>query len=453
MWGNLAKAAISLLPKEVKEKIAKHGAAIVISILALPALILFVLFNPFSSSSESDEIYLRQLNGMACGQHAFYLDEVRLFEYSLLSYVPSISLEDENQISQRLRDIYFHKTEYGCVMRDDSTIVDGLKKLGIPELAREKILEDIKQFRFERQKVAPPLERMSVRQNYSVLGLDGTELETSSRANVKAVMDGVVESVGTSYEEIELEVECPPLTPEEIKAGMVQPDVCSEFVELGRTITLKHEMTTGINDDTTYKKEPVTTSYSHLGNVKVSVGQEVKQGDVIASTDENLMFFRMIKNRITIMNPEDYIYLYARMSSEVKAELEGIEMTLPLRTPYTVASRFELYDPFGTGATMHYGMDLAGRENDPIYSATAGKVTKVFYDSIGGNQLWIQTENYTFVYAHMSKTASVRVGQTVALGERVGSMGDTGKVTGVHLHFEIRDRNGRALDPSEIMEF
>ena len=124
-----------------------------------------------------------------------------------------------------------------------------------------------------------------------------------------------------------------------------------------------------------------------------------------------------------------------------------------MQTPYSLAAGFGLYDPFGDGGTMHYGVDLAGKRNDPIYSATAGTVTKVFYDSTGGNQIWIQSGKYTFVYAHMSKKAIPHVGDSVSIGTQIGTMGDTGKVTGVHLHFEIRDASGTSLDPSEILDF
>ena len=52
----------------------------------------------------------------------------------------------------------------------------------------------------------------------------------------------------------------------------------------------------------------------------------------------------------------------------------------------------------------------------------------------------------------MNEKAMVNVGNTVSIGEQIGRMGDTGKVTGVHLHFEIRDSTGNVIDPREILD-
>ena len=52
----------------------------------------------------------------------------------------------------------------------------------------------------------------------------------------------------------------------------------------------------------------------------------------------------------------------------------------------------------------------------------------------------------------MNEKAMVNVGNTVSIGEQIGMMGDTGKVTGVHLHFEIRDPAGNVIDPREILD-
>lgn len=454
MLAEIAKAAVALLPEDIKKKGAEGIKAIVVSLFMLPILLLFVLFNPSSSSSEAD-VYSTQLKAIGCGQHDFYLDEVRLYERYLFEYSDlEISIENASEVKDRLKKIYFDKSLFGCSMRDDNTILEILNKdYKLPVKNNEALLEDLNQLRFKREKVQPPLKMIAVRQNYSVLGLDGIELETSSRATVLASLSGTVEAIEYLDEEIELEVECPPLTEEEIEAGEEEPEYCSIFVPLGKTVKLKHEFTTGITDDANYKQETIYTSYSHMGNVEVNVGQEINRGDSLGKIEDDLMFFRMKKEDGTIMNPEDYIYLYTKMSSETKAELEGMDIQLPLKTAYSVSAGFGLYDPFGDGGTMHYGVDLAGKRNDPIYSATTGKVIKVFYDSIGGNQLWIQSGNYTFVYAHMNRKAIVYVGDTVSIGTQVGYMGDTGKVTGVHLHFEIRDSSGTSLDPSEILEF
>ncbi len=53
-------------------------------------------------------------------------------------------------------------------------------------------------------------------------------------------------------------------------------------------------------------------------------------------------------------------------------------------------------------------------------------------------------------YAHMSR-ATTRVGQEVAAGDEIGKIGNTGRSTGPHLHFEVHI-NGRAVNPRPFLE-
>ncbi len=453
----LAKIIAALLPERYKKKAGSIAFAIILTCIGIPILLLLVIFNPIGSlDEEQNEIYVTELNSIGCGQHEFYLDEVRLYESYLVNYVEGYSMEDAAEVRERLRSVYFHKGWFSsCVMKDDTTILQILnQEYGLPAELNDAILEDLAQLRFEREKVKPPLRQMGVRQNYGVLDLDGIELTTSVNAEVMAALSGTVESVEYLSEEIELEIECPPPPePEEGEEAEPVPEVCSVFVPLGKTVTIRHEMITGINESADYEKEVIYTQYAHLGETYVHSGDEVNQQDKIARVDGDEMFFRMFYEDGTRINPEDYLYLYYRLSDPQKEELEGIDIQHPLQTPYVLTAGVGIYDPFGTGATMHYGVDMAGNRNDPIYSATSGTVIYSAYNSTGGNQVNIQAENgYIFIYAHMNEKAMVNVGDTVSIGEQIGRMGDTGKVTGVHLHFEIRDPAGNVIDPREILD-
>lgn len=104
----------------------------------------------------------------------------------------------------------------------------------------------------------------------------------------------------------------------------------------------------------------------------------------------------------------------------------------PTLTPYIITS------PYGwRWGTLHDGTDISGTgHGSPIFAANNGVATKVWYDGIGGNQVLIAHSNdyYTW-YAHMSST-SVKAGQTITRGQRIGGMGCTGSAcTGTHLHF------------------
>ena len=91
---------------------------------------------------------------------------------------------------------------------------------------------------------------------------------------------------------------------------------------------------------------------------------------------------------------------------------------------------------------LHEGIDLSnglGKSN-PIYSIANGRVAKVAYDSMGGNQVLIHHningKSYTSWYAHLSKIL-VKEDEVVTKDTIIGYMGATGSATGYHLHLAI----------------
>lgn len=93
-------------------------------------------------------------------------------------------------------------------------------------------------------------------------------------------------------------------------------------------------------------------------------------------------------------------------------------------------------------ARFHTGIDFAPYGSTPanpdLYSVCIGTVVQKTYDSSLGNLVLIQdssTGNY-WRYCHMQSPSPLSVGDNVTLNTIVGVMGDTGNVTGIHLHLE-----------------
>lgn len=107
--------------------------------------------------------------------------------------------------------------------------------------------------------------------------------------------------------------------------------------------------------------------------------------------------------------------------------------------------------PFGPrGASFHDGIDIAAPAGTPIRAIDAGEV--IYSDHLRGygNIVIIRhTGGFVSVYAHNEKNL-VAEGQQVSRGETIARVGSTGRVTGPHLHFEIR-RNNKAEDPLSYM--
>ena len=88
----------------------------------------------------------------------------------------------------------------------------------------------------------------------------------------------------------------------------------------------------------------------------------------------------------------------------------------------------------------HEGIDIAGPKGTPIYSAAAGKVVFSGWGPTGYGKMVIvkHAHHLTTVYAHNSKIL-VNKGMQVKQGQQIALMGSTGRSTGPHLHFEVRN--------------
>lgn len=100
---------------------------------------------------------------------------------------------------------------------------------------------------------------------------------------------------------------------------------------------------------------------------------------------------------------------------------------------------------------FHYGIDLAAMKGTPVKSAAAGTVIQAQYVPGYGNNILIQHNKYYRTrYAHLNRM-QVSVGQKIAQGQKIGTVGDTGSVRksgrdASHLHFEIY-HNGSHVNP------
>jgi murein DD-endopeptidase MepM/ murein hydrolase activator NlpD len=116
-----------------------------------------------------------------------------------------------------------------------------------------------------------------------------------------------------------------------------------------------------------------------------------------------------------------------------------------------ISSRFgSRYHPVLKRRRMHDGLDIPKPYGTPIYPARSGRVVEAGWHDGYGQLVVIKHNNgETTRYGHMSKTM-VKVGDLVQRGKTmIGRVGSTGISTGPHLHFEVRDRNGKAVNPQQ----
>jgi hypothetical protein len=134
-------------------------------------------------------------------------------------------------------------------------------------------------------------------------------------------------------------------------------------------------------------------------------------------------------------------------------DLRALEEALPTQWPArgTLTSDFGYRrSPFGRRAQFHKGLDISNDRGEPIVAAAPGVVVRAFYN--GGYGRFIEIDHgygITSRYAHLHRML-VQRGDTVARGQQIGTMGRTGRVTGTHLHFEVRI-DGHAVDPLDYL--
>lgn len=107
-------------------------------------------------------------------------------------------------------------------------------------------------------------------------------------------------------------------------------------------------------------------------------------------------------------------------------------------------------DPIEGNMRAHKGIDIAGRHGTPIMAAANGHIHFAGTAGSYGNMVEIIHANgLTTRYAHLS-AFHVSPGQIVTQGQIIASMGSTGRSTGPHLHFEVRDR-GQPRNPLDYI--
>jgi murein DD-endopeptidase MepM/ murein hydrolase activator NlpD len=176
--------------------------------------------------------------------------------------------------------------------------------------------------------------------------------------------------------------------------------------------------------------DQVRRAYSGQGGPLTPISMSTSGGEV---TEDMIRANR-------ILDQMDTLNLY-------RIAAEKAPFALPVKNAFRFTSEFGYRrDPKTGGRRMHRGVDFAAPNGTPLYSTADGVVVHAGWLSGYGRLVKIQHEfGIETRYAHLSKIR-VKVGQRVSRGERIGDMGASGRVTGVHLHYEVRV-GGKAVNP------
>ena len=156
-----------------------------------------------------------------------------------------------------------------------------------------------------------------------------------------------------------------------------------------------------------------------------------------------------------IEKDEENIALLSEYYKDMLSNIEKKISSMPLGRPHAgkITSRFGYrVNPFTRrGRELHSGIDIKGRIGEPIRVTADGVVTFSGYEGNYGYVVKVKHQNgYETRYAHLVRT-QVKRGQRVEAGSVVGLLGNTGRSTGPHLHYEIL-KNNKKVNPEKYLE-
>ena len=204
------------------------------------------------------------------------------------------------------------------------------------------------------------------------------------------------------------------------------------------------------------KKFEPTKDYAHGPGGACDAYMRYKDSDLIAFVRKKLEGFNSSPLMIDItQNVEEIIkqvYIQSRSYDQVIEKALEKENFIECRPGIKPISdndyiRISDYfgwriDPFTKKATIHHGIDFAGERGGNVYATGKGIVIKAGYSLFGYGRI-VEIDHgfgYKTRYAHLDKIF-VKEGDKVWRGDKIGLLGNSGRSTGPHLHYEVRINN------------
>lgn len=169
----------------------------------------------------------------------------------------------------------------------------------------------------------------------------------------------------------------------------------------------------------------------------IAVNEENTENSIVENANETVGVGGSDEN-ITLSQDEQDI-AYIKENTSIIVPVQG-----------TVTSGYGPRTPTDIISANHAGVDIGANEGTEIIAAMEGTVELVSSYGDYGNHVKITNGEVSTLYAHCS-VICVNQGDYVTQGQKIAEVGNTGRTTGPHLHFEI-SREGRTVNPESIIE-
>ena len=203
---------------------------------------------------------------------------------------------------------------------------------------------------------------------------------------------------------------------------------------------------------TTQSPDLASAGSSRLGSIGALSGSDaigaVRPGVVSRSSDRDALADAsgMALEEQVEMQAEQRDAALAQLADQAEKRagvLAENRWVLPV-TGYRLTATFGEY---GLWSSYHTGLDFAADPGTPIMAVARGVITSTGYDGAYGNKTVLTLEDGTEIWYCHQTSIYASVGDVVAPGDVIGTVGSTGHVTGPHLHLEVRPGGGDPVDP------
>lgn len=183
---------------------------------------------------------------------------------------------------------------------------------------------------------------------------------------------------------------------------------------------------------------------SYGGTNRYEELMDLANADLVVNTTQKM---DMLDRQLYIQSQSfDEVVKLCKENDEKLKCIPAIQPVANKDLKYTASGYGLRIDPIYNTTKFHEGMDFSANIGTPVYATGDGVVTKAGWQSGYGKIIKIDHGyGYETWYAHLNDM-DVRVGQKVVRGQVIGEVGNTGKSTGPHLHYEVHVK-GRVVNP------
>src|SRR3954454_4230106 len=145
--------------------------------------------------------------------------------------------------------------------------------------------------------------------------------------------------------------------------------------------------------------------------------------------------------------------LFVPALAHADTSVRNVRLTMPVRSA-CISSPFgpRILPNRALAGSYHYGVDMPAPLGEPVRAAASGKLIRIQHKGPGGLEVVVKHDRFVGVYSHLG-TVSPAIAEgkvTLAAGEELGAIGQTGVTYGMHLYFEMIEA-GRPVDPAPYL--